>query len=158
MTCRAPTVQETVAQRTQLQPRPPSPCTRGNNSWNPAKIFTNMPVYLSEPYQKTSFVVFCRRITSSAMVGFLNKVVLLLCQWWILHGSKWWWHTESLRFWKCLDFYWRLVLKMPSILKWFFAWIFRIPSSISRKNWIFLTNFIIFYKFFKVKNTVNWKK
>ena len=37
-----------------------------------------MPVYLYEPYQKASLVVLRRRITSSIMAGFLNKVILLL--------------------------------------------------------------------------------
>ena len=44
------------------------------------QIFTTMPVYLSEPYQKTGFIILCRRITSSVMAGFLNKIVLLLSQ------------------------------------------------------------------------------
>ena len=39
-----------------------------------------MPVYLSEPYQKTGFVVLYRRIATSVMAGFLNKVILLLPQ------------------------------------------------------------------------------
>ena len=36
-----------------------------------------MPVYLSEPYQMTGFVVFYK-FASSVMASFLNKVVLLL--------------------------------------------------------------------------------
>ena len=39
-----------------------------------------MPVYLSEPYEKAGFVMFYRRITSSVLDGFLNKVLLLLPQ------------------------------------------------------------------------------
>ena len=37
-------------------------------------------VFLSELYQKTGFIVLCRRITLSVMDGLLNKVVLLLTQ------------------------------------------------------------------------------
>ena len=37
-----------------------------------------MPIYLFEPYQKTGFLVLCKRIASSVMVGFLNKIILLL--------------------------------------------------------------------------------
>ena len=36
--------------------------------------------YLSNPYQKTGFVVLCRRIALSVMAGFLNKFILLLPQ------------------------------------------------------------------------------
>ena len=39
-----------------------------------------VPVYLSNPYQKTGFVVLCKRITSTLLAGYLNKVVLLLPQ------------------------------------------------------------------------------
>ena len=37
-------------------------------------------IFLSELYQKTGFIVLCRRITLSVMDGLLNKVVLLLTQ------------------------------------------------------------------------------
>ena len=39
-----------------------------------------VPVYLSEPYQNIGFVVLYKRIASSVMAGFLNKVILLLPQ------------------------------------------------------------------------------
>ena len=39
-----------------------------------------MLVHLFEPYQKTSFIILCKRIASSVMGGFLNKVILLLPQ------------------------------------------------------------------------------
>ena len=39
-----------------------------------------MLVYLSEPYEKIGFVVLYRRIATSVMADFLNKVILLLPQ------------------------------------------------------------------------------
>ena len=48
--------------------------------------------------------------------------------------------------------------EMPWILMRFFAWMFRIPSSMSQKNLKFFDQFYYFLYFFKVKNAVNWEK
>ena len=41
---------------------------------------TAQPINLFEPFQKIGFVVLYKRITLSVMVGFLNKVILVLPQ------------------------------------------------------------------------------
>ena len=65
---------------------------RGRIILETCQTFTIVLVYLSEPYQKTGFVILCRRITSSVMADFLNKFFFYYLSTRILHGSKWLWH------------------------------------------------------------------
>ena len=72
-----------------------------------------VPFYLFEPYQKIGFIVSCWRITSSVMASFSNKVVVLLLQRINIAREQMVVVCREPLVLKMLDFYRRLVLKMP---------------------------------------------
>ena len=158
MTCHVPTTQRGS----------PSTCVASTTAqpvhmgeWFPklGQIFTTVPVYLSEPYQKIGFIVLCKRIASSVMATFSNKVILLLPQCTNTTQEQ---IVVACREPLILKISWFLpVDNFENALNFNRIFCMTVKNTFmyqQEKNWKFFDKFYYFLQFSKMRNTINWEK